>query len=80
MTTTHRDTGIYVGPEAADELLEAVTGAGGRVVATPREATGMVWFGGSPQEFKDVVHPGVRWVQLPAAGVESWFAADPSWR
>lgn len=75
MTTTHRDAGIYVGPQAADELEAAVTGAGGRVVASPREATGMVWFGGSPQGFRDVVHPGVRWVQLPAAGVESWFAA-----
>lgn len=56
---------------------EAVTEGGGTIVP-PAEAEGLVWT--SPrgaQPLKDVLRdaPGVRWVQLPWAGVEEYVAA-----
>jgi phosphoglycerate dehydrogenase-like enzyme len=62
---------IHVGPEPQDYLVEAVEAGGGRVVALA-EAEGVVWNGGPDfPEFPEQV----RWVQLPAAGVESWMEA-----
>jgi phosphoglycerate dehydrogenase-like enzyme len=66
---------IYVGPDSAHELVSAVTAGGGRTTDRAEEAVGMVWFGGTPADFGRAVHPGIRWVQLPAAGIESWFEA-----
>ena len=62
---------INVGPEPEDHLVSAVEDGGGRVVALD-EAEGVIWAGGPdfPQ-----FPSGVRWVQLPAAGVESWMDA-----
>lgn len=70
-------TRIYVGPTATPELLEAVTSAGAEIATDPAEASAVVWFGGSPQDFAALDHDGIRWVQLPSAGVEGWFAAGP---
>ncbi|MDA0173509.1 D-isomer specific 2-hydroxyacid dehydrogenase family protein [Solirubrobacter taibaiensis] len=62
---------IHVGPEPEDHLVSAVEDGGGRVVALD-EAEGVIWAGGPDfPEFPS----GVRWVQLPAAGVESWMDA-----
>lgn len=68
-------TRIYVGPKAIPELVEAVSSAGAEVVDDPAEASAIVWFGGSPADFAALDHDGIRWVQLPSAGVEGWFAA-----
>jgi phosphoglycerate dehydrogenase-like enzyme len=65
---------VHVGPGAPDELVAAVEDAGGRVVP-PQEASALVWFAGSPHEAQPYMHDGIRWVQLPGAGVESWFAS-----
>ena len=60
---------IHVGPEAKDYLVAAVEAGGGRVVAL-EEAEGVVWAGGPDfPRFPE----RVRWVQLPAAGVETWM-------
>jgi len=56
-------------------LTEAVTTAGATVTDNPGDATAIVWFGGSPQDFAGVDHEGIRWVQLQSAGVEGWFAS-----
>jgi phosphoglycerate dehydrogenase-like enzyme len=64
---------IYVGPRPANALVDAVLSAGAKVADQPEDATALVWYGGGPSEFPDIVHPGIRWVQLPNAGVEPWF-------
>ncbi|WP_432572193.1 D-isomer specific 2-hydroxyacid dehydrogenase family protein [Kineococcus sp. SYSU DK005] len=63
---------VHVGPGEREELQEAVRRAGGRV-ADLDGADAVVWAGG-PGDLPEL--PGsVRWVQLPSAGIESWFAA-----
>lgn len=71
---------IYVGPERdhfgaeyADAFLKAVECGGGRVVDDPEQAEAVVWLGSDSSELPTLLHPGVRWVQLPSAGVESWM-------
>ena len=71
---------IYVGPERdhfgagyADGFIEAVERGGGRVVDDPEEAEAIVWLGSEKARLPGLLHPGVRWVQLPSAGVESWM-------
>jgi phosphoglycerate dehydrogenase-like enzyme len=59
-------------------LVAAVEAGGGRV-GPLEEADGVVlhrWFGERP-ELPDPLPGGVRWIQLPAAGVESWLAGLP---
>ncbi|OLT07762.1 hydroxyacid dehydrogenase [Pseudonocardia sp. CNS-004] len=69
------EAAVFVGPKPAPELVEAVRSAGGRLAASPAEASALVWYGGGPAEFPALAHPGIRWVQLPNAGVEPWFEA-----
>jgi phosphoglycerate dehydrogenase-like enzyme len=60
-------------PQAA----EAVVSAGGRVVPV-EDAEGLVWVDWSgPGQLASVLeqHPGIRWVHLPGAGIESFLAA-----
>ena len=71
---------IYVGPERdhfgaeyADDFVEAVERGGGVVVDEPGEAEAIVWLGSDNSKLPELLHPGVRWVQLPSAGVESWM-------
>jgi phosphoglycerate dehydrogenase-like enzyme len=66
---------IYVGPTTDPALLDAVSTAGAWVTDDPGDASAIVWFGGSPKDFAAIDHEGIRWVQLPSAGIESWFAA-----
>jgi phosphoglycerate dehydrogenase-like enzyme len=75
MSQATHDGPIYVGPDNAPELVSAVVAGGGQPTDRADEAVGMVWFGGTAADFGRAVHPGVRWVQLPAAGIESWFEA-----
>ncbi|WP_106536410.1 D-isomer specific 2-hydroxyacid dehydrogenase family protein [Haloactinopolyspora alba] len=65
---------VHVGPKAPEPLVEAVRGAGAAIVPAD-EAEALVWFGGPADELRTYLHPGVRWVQLPSAGVESYLAA-----
>jgi D-2-hydroxyacid dehydrogenase (NADP+) len=61
---------IHIGPEPADHLVRAVEQGGGRPVAL-EDAEGVVWDGG-PDELPELPE-AVRWIQLPAAGVEPWM-------
>ncbi|WP_020575932.1 D-isomer specific 2-hydroxyacid dehydrogenase family protein [Actinopolymorpha alba] len=67
---------VFVGPQALPELVEAVVASGGKVVDEVADAEAIVWFGGPPRDLADLDHDGIRWIQLPSAGVESWFEAD----
>ena len=69
---------IYVGPEdnpfgpaRTDVIRRAVESGGGAVSTGADGAEAVVWLGGA-SGLADTLHDGVRWVQLPAAGVESW--------
>jgi len=61
---------IHIGP-SEDAKLAAAVRAGGADVAPLEGADAVVWFGG-PGELPELP-ASVRWVQLPAAGVESWM-------
>ena len=71
---------IYVGPERdhfgakyADVFIEAVESGGGVVVDEAGEAEAIVWIASDNSKLPEFLHPRVRWVQLPSAGVESWI-------
>ncbi|MFF0543392.1 D-isomer specific 2-hydroxyacid dehydrogenase family protein [Nocardia thailandica] len=66
---------IAIGPAdpAPTLLVKAVTEGGGTVTDLD-EAHGFV-FAGPVSAFPERLPANVRWVQLPAAGVEDWFAA-----
>ncbi|CAM05154.1 D-3-phosphoglycerate dehydrogenase [Saccharopolyspora erythraea NRRL 2338] len=64
---------IHVGPVAQPEL-EAAVRAGGAELSSAEEASALVWYGAGPERFHELFHEGMEWVQLPAAGVETWFA------
>ncbi|MFC4127533.1 D-isomer specific 2-hydroxyacid dehydrogenase family protein [Nocardia rhizosphaerae] len=68
-------TTIAIGPDPqAPRLLEkAVVGAGAQV-GELAAADAMIWTG-TPGDFPAALPAGVRWVQLPAAGVEDFFEA-----
>lgn len=48
---------------------------GGGVSAPLDDASALIWSDG-PAQFPRSLPDGIRWVQLPSAGVESWFDAD----
>lgn len=63
--------GPYDDPLVGDALIRA-----GAELTTPDRATGIVWLDREPGDLGRFLHPGIRWVQLPVSGVESW-TADP---
>ena len=65
---------IHVGPVSDPKLEQAVLDGGGEL-APAAEASAAVYFGAGPDRFDEVDHPGLEWVQLPAAGVEPWLNA-----
>ncbi|MER7013395.1 D-isomer specific 2-hydroxyacid dehydrogenase family protein [Saccharopolyspora sp. NPDC000359] len=65
---------VHVGPVAQPELEAAVVAAGAEL-SSAADASALIWFGGSPEQFAELDHPGLEWVQLPAAGIESWVSA-----
>ncbi|TDC92261.1 hydroxyacid dehydrogenase [Nonomuraea deserti] len=66
---------VHVGPEPVPVLVEAVERAGGKAVPL-EQAEAIVYYGSDdPAEIRAMIHDGIRWVQLPHAGVERWAAA-----
>jgi D-3-phosphoglycerate dehydrogenase len=61
---------IHIGP-SEDANLAAAVRAGGADVAPLEGADAVVWFGGAGE--LPELPASVRWVQLPAAGVETWM-------
>src|SRR3954468_3364520 len=64
---------VAIGPEP-DALIEDAVRRGGGAPAAVADADAIVWLGG-PDALRPVLHPGIRWVQLPSAGVERWVAS-----
>ena len=67
-----RPANVWVGPDPAPRVEEAVREAGGEVVA-PEAANAFAWYGTPPEAIRDLLHPGVEWVQLHSAGIDSWL-------
>lgn len=71
-----RDAGVWIaGDDAAGVIARAVQDGGG-TLASADEASVILWVDGSPESIREHLHPGIEWVQLIAAGIEEWFAAD----
>lgn len=66
------------GDPAGEFAVEAVRRGGGEVVGDGAAADGLVWSTFPVDTVLDVLgaHPGVRWAQLPMAGVERLFEAE----
>jgi phosphoglycerate dehydrogenase-like enzyme len=64
---------IAVGPGPADWVGEAIRRGGGEVVTLGRHPVGLVWTDTGAEGLGEVLaaHPGIGWVQLPQAGVET---------
>ncbi|HEY7873721.1 MAG TPA: D-isomer specific 2-hydroxyacid dehydrogenase family protein [Actinomycetota bacterium] len=80
--TTNEGPGIAIGPVALPQFEDAVRAGGGRVVDAP-EADGVIWVNpADPHGLKELLETSpARWVQLPFAGIESFFEAgviDPA--
>ncbi len=72
--SAHDEVAVYLGPKQPQELVDAIQHAGGRL-ASVDDAVAVVWYGGQPTQLASVCTSATRWVQLPAAGVESFLAA-----
>lgn len=66
---------MYVGPEPDESLVAAVRRGGGRVVKDLDDADAAVWLDPNPASLMPLLHPRLRWVQLPSAGVREWIEA-----
>ena len=86
MTAVPRDLDgpprILVGPRAArPSMLAAIRAGGGTVVEDPADAEAMIWLDPrDPTRLPALLAegPGIRWVQLPFAGIEPFLAhLDP---
>jgi phosphoglycerate dehydrogenase-like enzyme len=64
---------VWVWP--ASELLESAVGSGGGSVVPLAEANAIVCTGDDVELLRRSILPGIRWVQLGAAGIEMWFDA-----
>lgn len=64
---------VWVWP--GSELLESAVRSGGGSVVPLEEATAIVCTGDDVELLRRSLRPGVRWVQLGAAGIEMWFDA-----
>ena len=63
---------VWLGPDAHALLAQAVERAGGTLVDAP-EANAIVWHGWPPERIRQVLHPGIEWVQLDLTGIERWI-------
>jgi len=72
---------VHVAPESDRAIEEAITAAGGRIGPLD-EADALVWLDWDSNTFDVDLPERVRWVQLPAAGVERWLerTRDGPWR
>jgi phosphoglycerate dehydrogenase-like enzyme len=66
---------VFVGPLPLPDVQRAVAAAGCVVAPELADADAVVWSGKDPHQLIAGLHPGVRWVQLPDAGIERWLAA-----
>ena len=66
---------MWIGPGEDSRVTDGVLRSGGLLVE-PADADVVVWLHPRPAGLDAVLHPRIRWVQLPLAGVEAWIG-DP---
>ncbi len=67
-----REARVWLGPERPPAVAEAIERAGATLVDAS-EANVVVWAGApSLERIREVVHPGVQWVQVWSAGPDWW--------
>jgi phosphoglycerate dehydrogenase-like enzyme len=66
---------VFAGPKVTDAVLEAIRAGGAEPVSGAADAEAVVWLDHDPSALLPLLHDGVKWVQLPWAGVERWVAA-----
>jgi phosphoglycerate dehydrogenase-like enzyme len=71
---TPRNARVFIGPDRPASLLAAVKSSGA-TLAPAADANIVVWTSGTAAGIESVLHAGVEWVQLPAAGIETWLAS-----
>jgi len=71
---TPPDGRIFVTPIPRPDIAAAISQGGGEVVELA-EAEAIIWTGDDPDLLQRCLHPAIRWVQLCAAGVDTWFDA-----
>lgn len=64
---------VYVGPEPSGVIESAVRQGGGVVVADAGDAEAVVWLSKGVDDLVALLHPDIRWVQLPDAGIDRWL-------
>ena len=67
-----RPARVWLGPDAHPLLAEAIERAGGSLVEADA-ANAIAWHGWPPGGIREVLHPGIEWVQLDLTGVERWL-------
>jgi phosphoglycerate dehydrogenase-like enzyme len=65
---------VLIGAHPDPVLADAVRRGGGEVVDDARDADAIVWRG-DPPALRELLHPGIAWVQLSSAGVDRWLDA-----
>src|SRR5690625_332625 len=66
------DVRVFVYGKPSPELTEALNDAQATTVDDPVQAIYLVWNSFKNHALRDVLHPGIRWVQLPSAGINHW--------
>jgi len=66
---------VAIAPLDRPDIAAAIARAGGEV-APVGAAEALIWTGDDPPLLGRLLHPGIRWVQLCASGVDTWLAED----
>lgn len=64
---------VFTAGNPPAELIDALKVARVKVVDDPAEATFLIWNSIKTKELAETLHPGIKWVQLPSAGVNLWL-------
>lgn len=67
---------VLLGPDPWPELVDAVKSSGCTMVTSFDEADAVVWFGRDPDELVGRLPDGLRWLQVPDAGIEKWMRPE----
>jgi phosphoglycerate dehydrogenase-like enzyme len=65
---------VAIAPIDRPDIALAIAEAGGEVTPVAI-ADALIWSGDDPSLLGRLLHPGIRWVQLCAAGVDTWIVA-----
>ncbi len=75
MTHEPDPAAVFLGPQADPIVAAQVVAAGGRLVERPEDAAVLVWLSTDPATIDGYVRDGMRWVQLPQAGINRWLSS-----